>query len=137
MQRRQQLGLRTLLVGVIVVVGLIAVMKFAGRTKIPTAPSWTVAQASAANGPEVLDAYGCNSCHLIPGVTNEQGQVGPSLVDFGSRSYIAGKLTNTPENLIRWLRYPQEVEPGTAMPNLGVTESAARDMAAYLYTLRR
>jgi cytochrome c1 len=31
---------------------------------------------------------------------------------------------------------PQSVEPGTAMPNLNVNEAAARDMAAYLYTLR-
>jgi cytochrome c1 len=38
--------------------------------------------------------------------------------------------------LIRWIETPQAIEPGTAMPNLGVTEQRARDMAAYLYTLR-
>jgi hypothetical protein len=62
--------------------------------------------------------------------------VGPPLSNFALRAYIAGQLPNQPENLLRWLQDPQEVEPGTAMPNLGVGLSVARDMAAYLYTLR-
>jgi hypothetical protein len=37
--------------------------------------------------------------------------------------------------LIQWIQDPQAVEPGTAMPNLGVDEAIARDTAAYLYTL--
>jgi cytochrome c1 len=62
--------------------------------------------------------------------------VGPPLTQFGLRAYIAGQLPNQPDNLLRWLQDPQGVEPGTAMPNLGVGPAAARDMAAYLYTLR-
>ena len=48
----------------------------------------------------------------------------------------AGQLVNSPDNLIRWIVDPQTVEPGTAMPNLGVILAVARDMAAYLYTLQ-
>ena len=48
---------------------------------------------------------------------------------------IAGLLTNTPENMQRWLQAPKDVHPGGAMPNLGVTTRDARDMAAYLRTL--
>jgi cytochrome c1 len=48
---------------------------------------------------------------------------------------LAGRLPNGPENLERWLRGPQAVKPGSAMPDLGVTERDARDIAAYL--LRR
>jgi cytochrome c len=55
---------------------------------------------------------------------------------IGERSMIAGEAPNTPENLIRWIENPQSIEPNTAMPNLGVGDQAARDMAAYLYTLR-
>jgi cytochrome c len=62
--------------------------------------------------------------------------VGPPLTMFARRAYIAGQLSNEPNNLIRWIRDPQAVEPGTAMPNLGVAPAVARDMAAYLYTLR-
>ena len=50
--------------------------------------------------------------------------------------YLAGKLPNQPENMIKWIREPQEVSPGTAMPQLGVTEQDGKDIAAYLYTLR-
>jgi cytochrome c len=62
--------------------------------------------------------------------------VGPPLTTFARRAYIAGQLPNQPENLIRWIQDPQAVEPGTAMPNLRVSPVVARDMAAYLYTLR-
>jgi cytochrome c len=62
--------------------------------------------------------------------------VGPPLTMFARRAYIAGQLTNQPDNLIRWIQNPQAVEPGTAMPNLGVIPEIARDMAAYLYTLQ-
>lgn len=49
---------------------------------------------------------------------------------------IAGMLPNTPENMMRWLREPQKINPGTAMPDLGVTERDAADMTAYLFTLK-
>lgn len=80
--------------------------------------------------------YGCGACHVIPGVPGAIGKVGPPLTDWAERAFIAGNLPNTPENLVRWVRYPQAVEPGTAMPDLGVSEPDARDIAAYLYTLR-
>jgi cytochrome c len=87
-------------------------------------------------GEHLIYTYGCGSCHVIPGVAEASGTVGPPLQGFGSRIYIAGLLVNTPDNLFRWVAKPQEVDPGTAMPDLGVTERQARDIAAYLYTLR-
>jgi cytochrome c1 len=69
-------------------------------------------------------------------VHNADGNVGPPLTRFGDRTYIAGMLRNTPPNLIRWIREPQAVIPGNAMPNMGISEVDARDIAAYLYTLR-
>jgi cytochrome c1 len=73
---------------------------------------------------------------MIPGIEGADGLVGPPLIHFGSRVYIAGEVTNTPEHLLAWIEAPQAIEPGTAMPNLGVSEAEARDIAAYLYTLR-
>jgi cytochrome c1 len=87
-------------------------------------------------GHEALSQYACNACHIIPGVTGSDVHVGPSLDGIGSRTLIAGTLANTPENLARWLRETQKVKPGTAMPQLGVMDEDARDMAAYLGTLR-
>ena len=87
-------------------------------------------------GAMLLSAHGCGSCHSIPGVTGAGGTIGPPLDAYGSRAFIAGKLPNQFHNLTRWIRTPQAIEPGTAMPNLPVNEAEARAMAAYLYTLR-
>ena len=87
-------------------------------------------------GEELIVSYGCGSCHIIPGIYTARGLVGPPLFHFGRRTIIAGELPNTPDNLTRWIMEPQSIEPGTAMPNLGVTEDQGKDMAAYLYTLQ-
>ncbi|MBC8171664.1 MAG: c-type cytochrome [Anaerolineae bacterium] len=85
-------------------------------------------------GREAIMAYGCGSCHVIPGVPNAVAYVGPPLNEYEQRHYIAGNLSNNVDNLIYWIQYPQLVEPGTAMPNLYVTDADARDIAAYLYS---
>lgn len=87
-------------------------------------------------GTKAITLYGCGGCHEIPGVNGATGQVGPPLTGIANRTYLAGQLQNTPENMIRWILEPQEVEKGTAMPDLHVSERDARDIAAYLYTLR-
>jgi cytochrome c1 len=61
---------------------------------------------------------------------------GPPLTGIGSRIYVAGVLQNTPENLIRWIRHPKEVDEKTVMPDLGLSQEDATDIAAYLYTLK-
>ncbi len=87
-------------------------------------------------GVGAIQGYGCGGCHTIPGVQGANATVGPPLTAFSRRAYIAGQLPNTTENLIAWIMNPQAIEPGTAMPNLNVSEEAARDIAAYLYTLQ-
>jgi cytochrome c len=87
-------------------------------------------------GPSAIQKYGCGSCHMIPGVRGADGLVAPPLMKFAHRAFIAGEVSNTPEHLITWITVPQAIEPGTDMPNLGVTDQEARDIAAYLYTLR-
>jgi cytochrome c1 len=54
---------------------------------------------------------------------------------MAARSFIAGVLSNTSENMVAWLMSPQRVDPLSAMPDLGVTEQDARNIAAYLETL--
>jgi cytochrome c1 len=87
-------------------------------------------------GKEIIQGYGCGSCHTIPGVHDAKGLVGPPLLYFSRRTMIAGELPNTQENLVSWIEHPRQVEPKTAMPDLGLTEDQAYDVAAYLYTLR-
>jgi putative membrane protein len=87
-------------------------------------------------GKHAIVNYGCDTCHNIPGVLTATATVGPPLSQVALRSYLAGRIENTPENMIRWIRQPRSVDPETAMPETGVTESDGRDIAAYLYTLR-
>ena len=86
-------------------------------------------------GWQLIQQYGCGGCHTIPRVPQAAGKVGPPLSGVGERVYLAGRLENRPENLIAWVQHPRAVDPLTAMPELGVTEPQARDIAAYLYTL--
>jgi cytochrome c1 len=99
-------------------------------------PRTDIDGADPARGKAQIVAYGCGSCHLIPGVSGARGLVGPPLTHFAQRAFIAGQVPNNSEFLVRWISVPQAIEPGTAMPNLGVSEHEARDIAAYLYTLR-
>jgi cytochrome c len=101
----------------------------------PSTPPAEVPEGDPARGARLIAELGCGSCHSVPGVRDADGLVGPPLDHFGRRAYIAGELTNNGANLQRWIRDPQSVEPGTAMPNLGVSEIDARDIAAYLLTL--
>ncbi len=87
-------------------------------------------------GRAAITRYGCSTCHTIPGVKGADALVGPSLEHVASRSYVAGVLPNTPSNVVRWIQDPPGVDRLTAMPNLGVTDSDARDIASYLYTLK-
>ena len=92
--------------------------------------------ADALRGQRALTQFACSACHLIPGVTGSRVHVGPPLAGVGSRSLIAGAVANTPEQMVRWIRAPQSVDPMTTMPDMQVGEQDARDMAAFLATLR-
>lgn len=100
-------------------------------------PTYTVATGGdARRGAQLIRDFGCGSCHTIPGISSAHGLVAAPLDYFSRRTFIAGQLPNTPVNLVRWIVDPSAVEPGTAMPRLGLSEQQARDVAAYLYTLR-
>lgn len=92
--------------------------------------------ADARRGRMALQQYACVTCHEIPGVVGAKNPVGPPLGGIATRKYLAGVLPNTPDNMIRWLRSPQQIDPQTAMPDLRVSERDARDIAAFLDTLR-
>lgn len=85
-------------------------------------------------GEAMFIQYGCGSCHSAKGVRTATGMVGPPMDGIALRMIIAGRLANTPENMQRWIRDPQQVSPGTAMPDLNVGETDARDITAFLYT---
>ncbi|MBL0420775.1 c-type cytochrome [Ramlibacter sp. AW1] len=102
----------------------------------PAAAQLPTSLGSVAEGRLKIDAFLCATCHVIPGVVGAGFHVGPPLAGVGQRAFIAGVVPNQPENLVRFLLNPPAVAPGTAMPPLGLSEEDARDIAAFLYTLR-
>ena len=91
---------------------------------------------NAGRGKAEIEHYGCNACHAIGGLPDPTVVVAAPITGIAGRAYIAGTLANTPENLVKWIQFPQEAKPGTAMPDLAVSASDARDIATYLYSLR-
>jgi cytochrome c1 len=94
------------------------------------------AQGDARAGRAAIERHQCGACHIIPGIGDARGNVGPPLTDYGRRVYLAGKFPQDPALLERWIRDAPSLEPRTAMPRTDVTEREARDIAAYLGLLR-
>lgn len=90
----------------------------------------------ARRGTDLVRQYRCGACHEIPGITGADGNVGPSLHRIGTRTYIAGYIQNSPDNMADWIENPQRALPGNAMPTMGIPQKDARDIAAFLYTLK-
>jgi cytochrome c oxidase subunit 2 len=83
-------------------------------------------------GMDILVHRQCASCHTVSG-TDAAGQTGPDLTHFGGRATIAaGLLHNTRKNLDRWLADPQELKPGSNMPEVPLSPSDRAALVAYL-----
>jgi len=91
--------------------------------------------ADPGRGRALIAAYGCGTCHFVQGVQGADGRVAPRLENFAKRTLIAGTFPNVPRFLVPWLMSPPALKAETAMPDLGVAEEEARDIASYLYTL--
>jgi cytochrome c len=121
------------------VVGILAaglIGAAAGGCGAPDDPRLSHVSGDAERGRALMSAYGCASCHAIPNVAGGNSRVGPPLWGMADRGYIGGVLPNTEEAMVLWLLNPRAVATRTAMPDLHVTEEHARDMTAFLYTLR-
>ncbi len=95
-----------------------------------------LAHGNASAGETAIKRYRCGACHLVSGVSDARGSVGPPLDKIAFRQSIDGRFKNDPDTLVRWIREPKAMDPAAAMPNEGVTEKEARNIAAYLYTRR-
>jgi cytochrome c2 len=128
--------LLALLAGVIVYFGGMGVHEAAQQRDERDLNARMLTGGDPARGMALLRPYGCARCHTIPGIEGSDGQIGPPLAGIANRMYVGGVVTNTPDNMIRWIVNPKSIDDKSAMPAVGVTEDQARDIAAYLYTLR-
>lgn len=113
---------------------LAIVLTVSACNRTPASAPLAVAGGDPSQAPALIRHYGCAACHTIPGVPGATGQVGPALSNLRDRAYIAGVLSNSPDNLVQWIQHPRRMAPRTAMPETGITEAEARHVAAYLYT---
>lgn len=95
-----------------------------------------VVGGNADQGRAALARYECGVCHVIPGVPDAVGKVGPALDNYARRPYVAGKFPNEPATLVRWIIDAPSMAPRTAMPAIAMSEQEAKNMAAYLYEPR-
>jgi len=128
---------RPLLLAIAAVLAL-AIAGVAGEIWRERSQAWTraadVTGGDPARGEALFIAYGCGGCHALENVRKATGLVGPPLDGIALRRFLAGRLANKPANVQRWIRDPQAVSPGTAMPDLNVGKGDARDINAFLYT---
>ena len=123
------------LAALVVAVALIAVIReYAHERAQLRMTAAAITHGDPSRGEAMFIQYGCGSCHALSGVRNATGSVGPSLDGIADRAIIGGHLANTATNMEKWVRYPQQVSPGTAMPDLNVGDEDARDITAFLYT---
>ena len=124
-----------ILAAAIVVVALIAIAwDYAHQRTRMREHAAAITGGDPRRGEAMFIQYGCGSCHSVRNVRTATGMVGPPLDGIALRVIIAGHLANTPGNMEKWIRDPQQVSPGTAMPDLNVGETDARDITAFLYT---
>jgi cytochrome c oxidase subunit 2 len=103
------------------------------------APADSAAQGEdpvIAKGRETFVTGGCIGCHAMVGQPTAGiiGLAGPNLSHVGSRQRLAaGMLTNTDENMARWLRDPNAVKEGSLMKlPRQLTEEEISALVAYL-----
>jgi cytochrome c oxidase subunit 2 len=84
----------------------------------------------------IFEHTACINCHTVAG-TAANGRFGPDLTHLMSRETIAsGIAPNTPENLRRWIRRPDDLKPGSLMPPMGLSGPQLDAVTAYLVSLR-
>lgn len=124
-----------ILAAVVIIVALIGIAyEYAQQRTLLRMHAAAETGGDPSRGEAMFIQYGCGSCHAVKDVRTATGMVGPPLDGIALRMIIAGHLANNPQNMEKWIRNPQQVSPGTAMPDLHVGEQDARDITAFLYT---
>ena len=114
---------------------LVAALAVAACSEAEAPAHLAIPGADPDRGRALIAAKGCGTCHFVQGVRGANGRVAPQLENFASRTLIAGTFPNVPRFLVPWLMDPPALKARTAMPDLGIVEAEARDIASYLYTL--
>ena len=107
---------------------------------IPPPPEGYLERADVRKGVELFEEKGCVACHKTSNAEDAPGgEIGPVLAGIGdatNRPMLAADIANTPENIWRWIQFPQLIKPGTEMAPLGMDGEEAAHLVKYLLTLK-
>ena len=99
-------------------------------------PAASPTTGTARAGKDFFFEQTCANCHAVGG-SGAAATAGPDLTHLASRRQLAaGLMDNTPRNLARWLKNPQQIKPGCQMPNFGLNDEQVTQLVAYLEGLR-
>ena len=87
-------------------------------------------------GAALMADFGCGTCHSIPGVPGADRPGRPAARQYRRANDSCWISVQYPDNMIAWLERPQSIVPGNAMPNMEINDHDAKDITAYLLTLR-
>ncbi len=83
---------------------------------------------AAARGKDLFySKYACQACHIAD-YKKDKGYIGPPLAAAGNRRPAIW--------IYKWLKNPQAVTAATPMPNPNLSDNDARDLTAFLVTLK-
>lgn len=99
------------------------------------------AERAIARGKSLMLEKGCLGCHTY---RNRGGKLGPEITYVGDKTKHDFDFTHlddaSPHTVKSWLTAhfmnPEEVVPGTLMPEMGLTEAEAGDLAEYMMSLQ-
>ncbi|MBM2840538.1 MAG: putative octahem cytochrome c [Bacteroidetes bacterium] len=89
---------------------------------------------SANRGKQVVESAGCLGCHAVGENTKVREARGTSYDIAPELTHVGSKVF--PDWAFDWVRNPRHYNPTTKMPSLRLTEGEAKDVVAYLMTLK-
>ena len=97
-------------------------------------PHGTYIGGNATEGKKLFETVGCQDCHVAQGFTKVRDARGTSYDIAPELSRVGSK--DNPDWLFDWVKNPRHFNPETRMPNLRLTDPEARNIVAYLTTLK-
>ncbi|MGA9408003.1 MAG: c-type cytochrome, partial [Bacteroidota bacterium] len=97
-------------------------------------PEGSYKGGSVEKGKEHFDNFGCKACHVmgedlrVRNARESSYDIAPELTHAG------GKLQ--PDWIFDWIKNPRHYNPTTKMPSLRLTDQEARDIVAYIMTMK-
>ena len=97
-------------------------------------PKGSFAGGSASRGKEIFELAGCKGCHVVGDDERVRNARASSYDVAPELTHAAGKLN--PDWIIDWIKNPRHYNPTTKMPSLRLTDQEARDVVAFVMTMR-